>query len=86
MLHLPDDPTVAVETALTSVVRMMVEHADPRAKFCGIQRAMPPEIPYSLVMFNAPCGSTCALKMDENLTTESIRRKIQAKEAEFGRH
>jgi hypothetical protein len=71
-----------VESALASVVRMMVEHAGGR--YCGIQKPVPEAgINYALVMFNAPCGSTCALKLDESLSTQSIQRKISEKEAEF---
>ena len=66
------------------LVRAVVENAG--ATYVGIQRAVPGLIDYSLVMFYGPCRSTCALKIDETLNTDSIRRKIEQKEAEFGCH
>lgn len=77
----PDNPSQAIKTLLT----VIVEHAG--ADFVGVQDALPEYGLPAYVLFNHPTRrSTLALRLDENFSTEAIRKRLAECDKKFGGH
>ena len=76
----PDNPAEAIKTLLA----VIVEHAG--GEFVGVQGALPEHGLPAYVLFNHPKHrSTLALRLDQNLSTETIRNRLAECDRKFSR-